>query len=504
MSGAHATSSTPHPITPPDPGVFLAAFHQSPAMQSVVRATDGLIVEVNDTFLKTFGFTRERIIGRSPLELKFWVDPEQQRAWKQELETRGFVSQYEVRMYGADGRILTVLLSTHPVDIGGVRHFVSAGVDISAHQEAEARLRESEARFRVLYEAVSAAVLVHDAQVVLQVNPAAVRMFGAATAADLLGKHPRHTSPPAQPDGSASPEAAARHIARALAEGTHSFEWTARTLAGRDFPVEVTLTPISFGGRPAMQAVVLDLTERKRAEAELQTALARERELGQLKSEFVSLVSHEFRTPLEIIMSSADILQRYHDRLAPEKRQELLQTVNQSVRQMSGMMEEVLVLGRLETDRMTFRRAPLDLPAFCRRLADEIGSATGQRCPVRLTLEAPGPAAGDESVLRHIFANLLANAVKYSPAGSPVDLAVTREGAEAVCRVADRGCGIPVPDRKRLFEAFHRGSNVRHIPGTGLGLLIVRRCVDLHGGRLAFESAEGQGTVFTVRLPLFT
>jgi signal transduction histidine kinase len=232
--------------------------------------------------------------------------------------------------------------------------------------------------------------------------------------------------------------------------------------------------------------------------------LARERELGELKSEFVSLVSHEFRTPLEIIMSSVDNLDRYHDRLSLEKRQQLLRTINKSVRRMSGMMEEVLVLGRLETDRMTFKPAPFEFRLFCQRVCDEIESATGKHCPIHFQMNgAPESASGDESLLRHIFTNLLSNAVKYSPPDQRVDFVVQREGDNAICRVTDRGCGIPEADQKRLFQAFHRGSNVRQIPGTGLGLLIVQRCVALHGGEIQFESIEGQGTTFTVRIPLF-
>jgi signal transduction histidine kinase len=164
----------------------------------------------------------------------------------------------------------------------------------------------------------------------------------------------------------------------------------------------------------------------------------------------------------------------------------------------------VLVLGRLETDRMTFKPAVLDLRALCQRLCEEIESATARRCPIHLQMNgAPEQAFGDESLLRHIFTNLLSNAVKYSPPNQPVGFVFTWDDTMAICRVTDRGCGIPEADQKRLFQAFHRGSNVRHIPGTGLGLLIVQRCVQLHGGQISVESAEGQGTTFTVTLPLF-
>src|SRR5262249_21730563 len=110
---------------------------------------------------------------------------------------------------------------------------------------------------------------------------------------------------------------------------------------------------------------------------------------------------------------------------------------------------------------------------------------------------------GDESVIRHILTNLLSNAVKYSAPGAPVEMEVTRRAANAVFRIADRGCGIPLADQPRLFQAFQRGANVRHIQGRGLGLVIVQRCVTLHGGRIEVASVEGKGTTFTVTLPLF-
>jgi signal transduction histidine kinase len=279
-------------------------------------------------------------------------------------------------------------------------------------------------------------------------------------------------------------------------------------MAGRVAARESDLRQLNQDLEQRVEQRTSELTEANRlldeGREEALRLLARERELSELKSDFVSLVSHEFRTPLEIIISSSDNLQRYHDRLPPEKREHLLRTINKSVKRMSGMMEEVLVLGRLETDRMTFSSAPLEFRHFCQRVCDEIEAATGKRCRIALQMNGtPEEACGDESLLRHIFTNLLSNAVKYSPPDQRVDFVVEQDGDQAVCRITDRGCGIPEGDRKRLFQAFHRGSNVRQIPGTGLGLLIVQRCVDLHGGEICYESVEGQGTTFTVQLPLF-
>jgi signal transduction histidine kinase len=133
---------------------------------------------------------------------------------------------------------------------------------------------------------------------------------------------------------------------------------------------------------------------------------------------------------------------------------------------------------------------------------DEVHSATDRRCPIELTLrDVPPQGLGDERLLRHIFTNLLTNAVKYSERGSTVDFHVACHGTELVSTIRDRGIGIPEEDREWLFTAFHRGRNVGDRPGTGLGLVIVKRCVDLHGGKINIESNPGAGTQVTVRLP---
>jgi signal transduction histidine kinase len=251
-------------------------------------------------------------------------------------------------------------------------------------------------------------------------------------------------------------------------------------------------------------ALAVETEERQKAQRELQLALEREKDMTELKTNFVSLVSHEFRTPLGVIVSAADILEHYFERMRPEQRAGQLQDIRHAAQQMSGLMEEVLLLGKVESGRMVCRREPLVLADFCQRLVDEQLSVTNRKCPIQLELEEVGVAAeGDESLLRHILSNLLSNAVKYSAPGAPVQLRVRREGTLAVFEIVDRGIGIELADQQHLFTAFQRGRNVGNIPGTGLGLVIVKRCVDLHGGVLRLESRVNHGTRFTVRIALF-
>ncbi len=245
-------------------------------------------------------------------------------------------------------------------------------------------------------------------------------------------------------------------------------------------------------------------TELRQSQAELGKALEYERELSELKSRFVTTVSHEFRTPLGIIMSAVELMRHYDERLPTEQRRELCDDIHSSTRLMAGLMEQVLVLGRVEAGKLGYRPAAIDIDTLAGKLTDEPLSATNRRCPIHWQPQGSLEGArADEALLRHIFSNLITNAVKYSPEGIAVEFTARREGADAVFQVIDHGIGIPAKDRAHLFEAFHRCSNVGEIPGTGLGLVIVKRCVELHNGTMEMDSVVGHGTTFTVRLPLF-
>jgi PAS domain S-box-containing protein len=246
-----------------------------------------------------------------------------------------------------------------------------------------------------------------------------------------------------------------------------------------------------------------DITERKRAEEEVRKALAKERELSELKSRFVSLTSHEFRTPLSTILASAELLEYYSHKWSEEKKKEILGRIQISVKHMTQLLEDVLLIGKAEAGKLEFRPVRLDLVKFCRELVEEFQFSIGPayNLEFRTGLEM-GLAWVDEKLLRQILSNLLSNAVKYSSGGGPIQVNFYCQDDQAVLQVQDYGIGIPPEDQERLFELFHRASNVGTIPGTGLGLAIVKKSVDLHGGSITFESAVGTGTTFTLALPL--
>lgn len=259
---------------------------------------------------------------------------------------------------------------------------------------------------------------------------------------------------------------------------------------------------VPWDGGQGLLVFFLDVTARHNAELETQAALNRQQELNELRSRFVAMTSHEFRTPLAAILSAQDLLKSYGGRLAESEKSELLGMIASSVNRMTGMLERVLLLGQVEAHMLEFKPRQLDLAALCQELVTE---ATNQQpasqCRVVADLShSPGMGLYDEKLLRHIFSNLLSNAIKYSPDGGEVRMNVFAEGAQTVFEVSDQGIGIPADEIHHLFESFHRASNVGSIQGTGLGLAIVKQSVDLHGGTINVASHAGQGACFTVRL----
>jgi signal transduction histidine kinase len=252
-----------------------------------------------------------------------------------------------------------------------------------------------------------------------------------------------------------------------------------------------------------MTGVNVDIDDRKRAEVELLAAVQREKELSEMKSKFVSTASHEFRTPLATMLSSAELLEHYSESLSQAEKANLLQTIQGGAKRMSEMIDDVLALGRAESGVLKLNLAPTNLRELCARVVAEFRIAQGKQHVITLDDRFDRlDAAMDERLLRHILNNLLSNAVKYSPPGSEVTLSLARREERAVIEIQDRGIGIPLEDQPRMFESFHRASNVENRPGTGLGLAIVKKSVELHGGEITLSSAVGSGTRFTVTLPL--
>ena len=614
---------------------FRAMVEHAPEAIVVYSVDMGRILFGNQHACDLYGVPMSKLSELTPIDVSPEFQPCGQRSADLAREKikevlAGGTAVFEWTHRQPNGRLIPAEVRLFRLPAEGQNLIRASIIDSTERKRSERALRESEEKFRALFEGSSQGVVLHDENELLEINSAAVRIMGRQSPQELLGKHPREMAPPFQPNGESSDVVARRFIEECMTKGSAHFEWLARSANDQNILLEVALTRIEWSGRQIIQACItditerqraqaalaesearfsaafqsspaslgvlrmsdgkyvlvndaqlnwlgcpreevigrtclelgmwenpcerdlvlkdmetigsirqrecrwrnrrgerctillsvetiklndtphmltmaLDITQRKRAEEELLKTLEREKELGQLKSNFVSMVSHEFRTPLGIIQSSTELLRDFYQRMEPAERQEQLESITRNTQRMAGMMEGVLVLSRLDAGKIDFQPSALDLNVFCRRVVDEVLSATNRRCLISVSLNSVLPQAdADERLLGHIFTNLLSNAVKYSEPGATVHFGAERDGNEAVCIVRDQGIGIPEEDQQQLFTAFHRGSNVGHRPGTGLGLLLVKRCAELHGGKVQVKSTVGVGTTVTVRLPIFS
>jgi predicted ATPase/signal transduction histidine kinase/tRNA A-37 threonylcarbamoyl transferase component Bud32 len=238
-------------------------------------------------------------------------------------------------------------------------------------------------------------------------------------------------------------------------------------------------------------------------EQQVLKSLAMERELNLIKSNFISMVSHEFRNPMMTISGCVRSLQNPKRQLDEDRKIEYFKLIQEAIADMVHLLDEVLLLGRTEAGRLNYEPKLIDLEQFCLELTEAQNLSTKEAQTITFTYQGNCHEAGmDPTLLRYIFSNLLSNAIKYSPPGSQIRFDLACSQGMATFRVKDRGIGIPQSDRQRLFETFHRASNVGQVQGTGLGLAIVKKCVSLHEGKIELESEVNVGTTVTVMLPI--
>jgi len=257
--------------------------------------------------------------------------------------------------------------------------------------------------------------------------------------------------------------------------------------------------------------VLIDITDRKLAEINMQIALQKQQEMNDIKSCLITTMSHEFRTPLAVISSSASILKSFSNRLSEDQKQKHLKTIDTYINHTAQLLEDILVLNRVNAGQLSFQPRRTNLVRFFSDLLDELYLSHGEH-PIHLKVIAADVSQSNENrqgdvdikLLRQILLNLIENAVKYSTNKAPIEVVLQLTIAEILLEVKDSGIGILPEDIERLFEPFYRGKNVEQRSGTGLGLSVVKNCVDLHEGQICVQSQPGKGTVFTLTLPRYS
>ncbi|MDW3210482.1 MAG: PAS domain-containing sensor histidine kinase [Reichenbachiella sp.] len=245
----------------------------------------------------------------------------------------------------------------------------------------------------------------------------------------------------------------------------------------------------------------MQIKERVKAENEARIALEKEKELNELKTRFVSMASHEFRTPLSAILSSVSLIGKYITDENRDKKLKHINRVKSSVGELTGILNDFLSMDRLDAGKLTVSARELLICDFIHEIADEMRELMKKDQILDLKCKTPdGIFRTDSQILKQVLVNLLSNAIKYSPEGKQVTLDVEIDKKELTIKVVDQGIGIPTEDQKHLFDKFFRANNASHIQGTGLGLNIVKKYLELIDGTIAFESTEGQGSTFVLKL----
>lgn len=485
------------------------------------------VIYVSPGYRQIWG-REEQELYQYPQQLLETVHPADQMQVKRLCQTALEAAHliFECRILRPDREVRWVQVEGVAVqDEQGVPHrLVGRAGDITERKQSQSEIiRQRDLREAIFNEANDALLLVepHHFKIV-DCNQRALTLFDARTKQQLI-----HRSFPHLSRESLSPRQLASLTEQLRSQGSWYGELEFRTCQALDFWGNVAAKSVQSTDTPLYLVRITDVTSQKEAESRVYRALKESEELSKLKSRFIAMTSHEFRTPLAVIASSVGILQCFGDRLSPEQRDQHLATIQTYVQHTTRLLDDVLLLNQAESEKLSYEPAPLKIVAFCQEICREMG-ASYPDFEIQLTVAsdaiaaqfspeaapaidpAQAPAAPDieyildEKLLRQILTNLLSNALKYSAPTSPIQVTLTLGTNTVQLQIQDQGIGIPAQDLPQLFQAFHRASNVGTIQGTGLGLSIVKHCLDLHQGSIAVESREGEGTCFTVTLPAST
>ncbi|MDH5765555.1 MAG: ATP-binding protein, partial [Gammaproteobacteria bacterium] len=375
--------------------------------------------------------------------------------------------------------------------------------DVTEQMNAIDTIHQSESNFRALFELSNQANMTLDKEKFLDCNNATLEIFGFSSKEEFMGKHPGELSPPVQPDGTASRIAADEKIAVAYKEGKNFFEWMHRRCNGEDFPAEVLLTPMKQDGKDVLQAVVVDITQRKKSEADLLEAIKSARQANQAKSEFLSRMSHELRTPLNSILGFCQLLDlKYED---PDVKSSVAE-IHKAGTHLLDLINEILDLSKIEAGKLQLSIADYN---FGLVLSDSLVliELMATRSSIEIINETESYADCvihvDYTRFKQVLINLLSNAVKYNNENGVVTISCeVVDDNRLRINIKDTGNGLTDKQQQALFKPFERLKEHNKIEGTGIGLVITRHLVENMGGEIGVDSYPGKGSTFWVEINL--
>lgn len=484
---------------------FYNAFHTSPAGMIITRIKDGKVINVNDSFLQLFEFTKEDVVGHTSIELGMWSREERERIIQKQLETGG-LRNFELEAKSKTGRVKYILFSSNPIDIAEEPHHITTIVDISERKKAETELYESERKYRALFENMTAGFVLFEVVanqqgepvdlIVLKGNPGFEKTTGIKIE-NSEGKRLTELLPGIENDEA---NWIGTYGEIALKGGTRQFE-RGSELLGYFYSV------IAYQAGTGQCAVTfVDISDRKKAEIDLQklnmeleerveNRTAQLNEVNRELEAFTYSVSHDLRAPLRSVDGYTQILvDDYNDRLDDEGRR-ICSIVQKSARNMGKLIDDLLQLSR--TGRADMQISAIDMKAVANNVYAELIETAGRYKADFLISNLP-MAHGDPALVRLVWTNLLSNALKYS---SKLDKPVIEvfseiQNGQNVYAVRDNGVGFEMQYADKLFSAFHRLHSAMDYEGTGVGLAIVHRVITRHGGRVWATSQKQKGATF--------
>lgn len=464
-------------------------------------------LDVNETAMRQYGYYREEFLAMTIKDIRPWED--QQRLEENLKQPRTmFQSSGEWRHRLKDGSIRMVEITSHQLIYLGRPAVLVAVNDVTTRVQMRNSLERTTRMLEELIKASPIGIVVVNRESKVKLwNPSAEAMYGWRVNEVLDTRIPIALT---------EHQLEAQEIMSQLLQGEviHDLEVQREHKDGRKLHLRISYAPLYIDRDQPTQvsdvlSMITDITELKRLEADrvekekLSVALSKEIEVRKLRDRFVSMISHEFRIPLTTINSSASMIKDYWERLSPEKRQHHAALIITQVGMMVELLEEMLDVLRNESLTLDFQPQEGDLITFMRELINEMQNNVQKTHLLQFETSLESLTLFiDRKLMRHALTNLIGNAVKYSPKGGAIELTAHLNAGEVWITIRDQGIGIPESDLSVLFEPFQRGSNVRGIPGTGLGLLIVKQAVELHGGRIEVQSQLQIGTTFTLYFPL--
>jgi PAS domain S-box-containing protein len=289
-------------------------------------------------------------------------------------------------------------------------------------------------------------------------------------------------------------------VAKTRLDMSNQGEWTYIDKQGRRFPVDLAITALKNTENEitGFLGIAFDISDRKKAETELKAALQKEQEVNELKSRFVSIASHEFRTPLSTILSSAYLISQYKRMEDHDKRNKHVERIISSANMLTDILNDFLSIGKIEEGKIQVRPSLVDIQKYFSSVLAELQGLRKTRQLFKYVHEGCETVNTDPSMLKHIIYNLVSNAVKFSAEDAVIEIETSNKNHQFNLLIKDNGIGIPEEDQRYLFDLFYRASNVSNIQGTGLGLHIIKRYTELLGGTIECVSRVNEGTKFNV------